>query len=111
MPTLDPISNQATWIMDREVSNPDTGELLDLAGGLIEIVMRDPASKKVIFSGSTDDLKVVVTGIGTYRVTISEADMNNITPKTYDLAGRFTRDGVTEPLFIDQLPVRDGIFA
>src|SRR5262245_24065408 len=108
--TLNPVSNQATWIEDFQLLDIETGDLIDISTATeIKIVVRDPVSKSSVLTLKLSSGEVVVVSIGVFEWRAEASQMRTLTARTYELGCIIDQDGDTVQLIIGTLPVLDGI--
>jgi ribosomal protein L30E len=102
---LDPVSNKATWTVQYELSDAETGDLIDLSDvDTITVSIRDPQTKTQLLSTTGT---VVDTGVFSWTFTATQ--MGTLCAKAYEVGCTLTKDSETLQLLIGQLPVLDGI--
>lgn len=107
---LPPASNKATWAVNYELTDEDTGELLDLSGvDQITIEVRDPESRATVLSGSLTGGEVSVPDTGVFRWEFTAAQMRTLCSKTYEVGCTLTENDETIQLIIGRVPVLDGV--
>ena len=106
-PNIDPAGNRETFIQSFGMTDPETGEPIDLADvTAIAFEIRDPDSRATMLSASigngitleTDDEGAVFT------VRFASASMQGLCAKTYDIVCVITKLGDDIELF-GNLPV------
>ena len=107
--TLPAVTNRATYKEQIEVSDVDTGELIDLTEATITFEIRDPLSRETRLAATlAGGIAVISTGI--FEVTFTAAQMRGLAAATYDVGCVVTRDD-DEQLIAGTLPVLDGHIA
>lgn len=108
--TLDPVSNRATWIVNYEITDVETGDLIDLSGvDEITIEIRDPKTQSAILTGTKTGGDIVISDTGVFTWTFSATDMRTLCAKTYEVGCTLTDNSETVQLMIGTLPVYDGV--
>ncbi len=103
-------SNRAGYSQLFAVADDDTGELLDLSAANIVFEIRDPNTLLPLLRATTADGKASVIDAGTFQVTFSLAEMQQLCPRIYD-AGCTIQNGAADPIqFIaGTIAVFDGV--
>lgn len=106
-----PASNRADWIVDVELIDDDTGELItDLSGVGVYLEVRDKDHDRYRrLTGSTDDGHITILPSGFIEWKFTASEMRTLRPGTYDIGVIVTRDDSTEQEIIGFLPVLDGV--
>ncbi len=102
--TLESVTNQETYIETYEAL--EDGVAIDFTGATIEFAISDPASTSNILFADTDDGITISTT--SFEVRFEESEMNTLCAKSYNVACRYTLDGITTQLFVGILPVVSG---
>lgn len=103
--TLEAASNAADWRGDVELTDPATGDQLDLTGYTIELFVCRPETPKSPLVSSV----LTVTGLGTAQWDVPAATMATLCAGTYAAFVRLTDPfGGRDTLFAGQLPVIEG---
>lgn len=107
---LDPVSNKATWIVNYELTDAETDELIDLSGvDEITIAIRDPKTNSSVLTASKTGGDVVVSDTGVFTWTFTATEMRTLQAKTYEVGCTLTEGSETIQLLIGTLPVYDGV--
>lgn len=107
---LDPVSNRATWIVNYELTDAETGDLIDLSGvDQITICIRDPKTSDAILTGTKTGGDIVISDTGVFTWTFSATQMRKLDAQIYEVGCTITDDNQTVQLIIGMLPVFDGI--
>lgn len=108
--TLEPVSNRATWIANYELTDAETGDLIDLSGvDEITIDIRDPHTRTQMLSATKTGGEIVISDTGVFTWTFSVTQMRTLDPKTYEVGCTLTDNSETVQLLIGMLPVYDGV--
>lgn len=108
--TLDPVSNRQTWVVNYELTDAETDELIDLSGvDEITVCIRDPQSQSAILTATKTGGEIVISDTGVFTWTFSATDMRTLDPKTYEVGCTLEDNDETIQLLIGMLPVYDGI--
>lgn len=108
--TLPPVSNRATWIEAVELTDQETGDLIDLTDCSIEVQVRtQDDSQTTVLSASTDDGDVTIVDTGVFQFEFSATEMAALAPDSYDIGAIITRDGETAQIVIGTIPVLEGV--
>lgn len=102
------VSNRATWRDVIELTDGETGDLIDLTGADLVIEVADDCGRTVL-SATTDNGKVTVISTGAAEFVFTRDEMAALCPGTYRLGGTVTIDDETEQLFFGTVPVIDGV--
>lgn len=101
---LEPVTNQETYIESYEAFEDNVA--IDFTGATIEFAIRDPAcTSNILFADTDDGITISTTA---FEVRFEESEMNTLEAKSYNVACRYTLDGVTTQLFVGTLTVVDG---
>lgn len=107
--TLAAVSNAADWILDAEITDPESGELVDLTGAAISLwVTPEDRPHEALVSGSSADERIVVTGTGTFTATFPAVLMAVLRAGTHRVFVRATIGGTQYQLLSADLPVIEG---
>ena len=108
--SLDPVSNKATWIVNYELSDADTGDLIDLSSvDEITVEVRDAVSKASLLTASKTGGDVVISDTGVFTWTFTATQMRTLGAKTYEVGCTIEDNDEVAQLLIGTLPVHDGI--
>ncbi len=107
--TLAAVSNRADWIIDAEITDPETDDLVDLTGASIAMYIT-PADRPwdTLISGSTDGGEIVITGTGTFTATFLEPTIQKFQEGMHRVFVRATIGGTLYQLLAADLPVIHG---
>lgn len=105
------VSNRADWIDVVEITDAETGELIDLTEASIVLELRPQFDFDCapLLTATTGNGKIVVVALGQVQFTFSRDEMIAIRPGTYDAGLTVSRTGITEQLIIATVAVLDGI--
>lgn len=107
---LQPQSNRATFILEVEISDEETGDPIDLTGCTIEVQVRYQAQNgSTVLSGDTEGGEVTILDTGVFQIEFSATQMASICPDTYDVGAIISRDGETAQILIGTIPVLEGV--
>lgn len=112
-----PISNLATWREVVELTDEETGDLIDLEVDVEEITItvaiRDQRSDSDEIEGTLTGGEIEVLGPGVFEFVFSAGQMSNINPKTYEFGClvKFTdaAGGDTVQVILGTIPVIRGL--
>lgn len=109
--TLSPVSSKATWRETVEVTDAETGDLIDLVTDVdaITVKLREVDSATEVLTASLADGTVTVIGTGVLEFLFTVAQMDGIVPKTYEVGVLIEIDGDTTQLILGYLPVLKGL--
>lgn len=103
------VSNRVDWILDAEITDPETDDLVDLTGAAITLwVTHADRPHQAIFSGSTSSGEIAITGTGTFTATFPAATMQALRAGEHRAFVRATVGGVQHQLLAADLPVIEG---
>jgi hypothetical protein len=103
-----PVTNREDWIASVQVRNDD-GELVDLTGGEIVLSVQDKNTLQNVLTATTTAGTITITGLGMFEFTFTVDQMRGLAAKTYSLGSTVKLNGVTQQLFVGDVPVLDGI--
>jgi hypothetical protein len=107
--TLSQVSNQADWIESLEITDADTGDVIDLSDATeIIIEIKTQGRDNVLQSASLTDETVEHVETGVIQWSFTDTQMQTLCSGTYDVKIRITKDDIVTQLFIGTLPVLDG---
>jgi len=111
--TFATISNREDWNFTVELTEAETGDVVDLTGVAVDIALRAAGDTTALLTGDIDDGHVSIVGDpidGIFTVTFTETEVSVLCAKTYEVGIRLTNPaGDMSQLFIGTLPVLDGI--
>ncbi len=109
--TLPRVSNRADWIEVVEITDADTGELIDLtdASLVLEVRPQHHTGCSPTLSASSSDGKIVIIDLGQAQFTFTRDEMIGVKPGTYEAGLTISRAGITEQLIIATVAILDGI--
>lgn len=107
--SLPTISNRADWKFELELTDNDTGEVIDTTGCTMNIVVRDGKGAIKLQGDTTDKINTLATGV--IQIWFTEDDVDGICAGQYDAGLTITGNGETVQLFIGTVPVVDGVVA
>lgn len=106
---LDAASNRADLIIDIELTDDATGDLVPLDGAVITMMICDPAdTQRAIVTASTADGRVTIAGPGVATIAIPPEIMSTLCAGEHPTFIRVAIGGVTTQLFAGSLPIIDG---
>lgn len=105
---LSPQSNRETFVRLFELTDADTGELLDLSDVDIVFEVANPVSGSAELSAEVGS-GITVVSTGVFQVKFVRSDMINLDPQTYKVGCTISDDDETVQYFIGTLPVLDGV--
>lgn len=110
IPSLDPVSNQATWRDTVELRDEDN-ELIDLEEDVTEITfrVREEGHETVELEATLTGGEIEVVGLGTFEFVFTVTQMQGVEPKTYEAGVTVTADGDTEQVILGHVPVLRGL--
>lgn len=105
------VSNRADWIEVVEITDAETGELIDLtdANLILEVRPQHHTDCSPTLSASTGNGKIVIIDLGQAQFTFDRAEMIGVRPGTYEAGLTISRAGITEQLIIAIVAILDGI--
>lgn len=108
--TLSPASNCATWSESYELSDAETGDLIDLSEvDEITLVVRDQDSKSAVLTLTLTGGDITIVDTGVFQWRAEDTSMESLCAKSYFVGATIEQDDDTVQLFIGFLPVIDGI--
>src|SRR4051794_32552835 len=107
--TLDSASNRAGWVQIIEIQDEDTGDAIDISGASIIVEVRDPISRYIVISATTDNGSVTIVDTGVFQISVDPSVMRCIQAKAYEIGATITINGETRQLIVGTLPIVDGI--
>lgn len=108
---LSPVSNRATWIEQIGLTDTDSEEPIDLEEADIVVEVRDPETKCLLLSATTDNDKVeIIDGEdGIFQWTFSVDEMSDLCAGIYDVGITVTQEDVVTQLMAGSIQVIDGV--
>ena len=107
---LSPASNRATWSESYELTDSETGDLINLSNvDEITLEVRDPSSKSVVLSLTKTASEITIVDTGVFQWRAEASDMRGLSAKTYEVGCVIEQDDDEVQLLIGYLPVLDGI--
>jgi hypothetical protein len=108
-----PVSNQADWLCNVQMTDKATGELLDLTGGsapltwTIEarLVGRRPLRPWLAASSTDGSGALTVAGLGILKIWFPVAQMQSLEPGSYEISLIVTNGAFTRQMSLGLLPV------
>jgi hypothetical protein len=94
------------WNYQFEVSDEETGDLIDLTGAFIAIAITDADGCQRIYA-TTDNGKITIVSTGVFTLTIPYSE-TNLCAGTYDIGGYYQLGGETPDLLEGSISVRTG---
>jgi hypothetical protein len=115
---LPPVSNRQSWDLICRITNPVTGDPVDLTGCTIRVELRSRLYGGTALAASTADGTItlldetldsgaVVSPI--FQASFSVTQMESLCSGTWDIGCVIVRNGKTLQLLAAQLPVVDGV--
>lgn len=98
--------NYADWNMQLQVTDADTGALMDFTGAAIEIAVKD-ANNCQKLTGTVDNGKVTIPSTGIIEWLFPATDMQALCVGQYKMGGVYQLNGETVALFTGELSVAD----
>jgi hypothetical protein len=97
--SLAPVTNADDWIDSFELTDAETGDLIDISGATeIEINVRERKSLANVLSGSLTGGEITRPETGVFQVAFSADDMGALDAGTYDVIVRIVIDSISTPL-------------
>jgi len=107
---LQAASNRADLLFEVKLTDPVTNDLVDFTGATITISLRPQTQSAPTVTGSNHDGHVIVTGLGTFDVHFTRAEMTQFSAGDIDVGITvLLADGITRQLFAGQIPIIDGV--
>lgn len=109
--TLPTVSNLATWRELVEVTDAETGELIDLVTDVdaISVTLRDPDNFSTALTASLGDGTVTVIDDGVLEFLFTAGQMDDLCPKTYEVGILVTIDEEVTQLLLGYVPIVRGL--
>ena len=107
--TLSPTTTQEDWKLIVEIDDEDTGEALDLTGATIVFEVRDPKSRGIVLSATSNNGKILMLDTGIFRVLFVRSEMLGLAAQNYEVGCVLTINGETKQYIIGTVPVLDGV--
>lgn len=101
-------TNNADWNMQIQVTDSDTGNLIDFTGASVRVQVKD-ASHCTKLDGSVDNGKVTIPSPGVIEWLFPETDMRTLCAGQYKIGGVYRLNDETISLFTGELAVSDGV--
>lgn len=98
--------NNADWNMQLQVTDADTGALLDFTGAAIEIAVKDANNCQKLL-GTVDNGKITLPSTGIIEWLFPATDMQSLCAGQYKMGGVYQLNGETIALFTGELSVND----
>lgn len=95
------------WIYQFEVSDEETGDLIDFTGAYIAMSITDADGCQKV-SATTTNGKITIIGTGVIQLTLRYAD-TNLCAGSYNIGGFYQLNGDTLDLLDGSIAVRKGI--
>jgi len=105
---LDTITTSGDLILSIQMSDSETGELLDLTGATFDFALQRGVSTAIL-TGSTADGHITNPATGIVHVQFLESELNDLEVGTYNAGMTIHRDGFSQTLFLGTVPVLDGV--
>jgi|SRR5215468_763807 len=106
--TLEATSNREHWIVDWEVRDENSNELVNLTGAVIVVFVRDQNTKEALVQGSIADGHVHISDVGVFNFVFTPDEMQSLVAGSYDAFVRITLNTITHQILAGTLPVVDG---
>lgn len=107
---LTPVSNRETWTGSYEVSDAETGDLIDLSTATeITIEVRAPTTGSPEFTLSLTGGDITIAALGVFEWRAEASAMRSLCAKTYEIGCTIEIGDDTVQLIVGRLPVIDGI--
>lgn len=102
-------SNRATWRDILEISDADTGDLIDLTGARITMTLCGERGDKLTVS--TDDGSINVIDLGKAEFVFTKGQMGGLCAGSYSIGARVQRetDGDVEQLIEGSVYIYEGV--
>lgn len=98
--------NNADWNMQLQVSDNDTGALMDFTGAAVEIAVKDADGNQRL-TGTVENGKVTLPSTGIIEWLFPASDMQSLCVGQYKMGGVYRLNGETIALFSGDLSVAD----
>jgi hypothetical protein len=110
IPMLEPVSNQATWRDTVELRDEDD-ELIDLEQDVTAITfrVRDTECDSTVLEATLAAATIDVVGDGVFQFVFTQAQMQTLDPKIYEVGALVTVDGDVEQVILGRIPVLKGL--
>lgn len=106
---LEAVTNREDWIDQAQVTDGDTGTLVDLSAATIAMDVRDQKSKCRVLTATLANSKISLVSTGIFEWTFTAADMHGICAGTYDVGITVEIADVTKQLFVGTVSIVDGV--
>lgn len=107
--SLAPVSNADDWIDSFELTDAETGDLIDISTATeIEINVRDRKSRTNRLSGSLTGGEITRPQTGIFQWSFDADEMATLCTGTYEVVMRIEIDAISTALVIGTLPVVNG---
>ena len=100
--------NNADWKTQFQFTDGETGDLIDFTGADIQIEVKD-FDGCLRIEATTGNGKIVITGLGTFELTVPKSEMQNLCAGAYKTGGVYSLNDETISLFTGPLSVFDGV--
>jgi len=107
--TLSPTTTQEDWKLIVEIDDEDTGEALDLTGATIVFEVRDPKSRGIVLSATSNNGKILILDTSIFQVLFVRSEMLGLVAQNYEVGCVLTVNGETKQYIIGSVPVLDGV--
>lgn len=101
-------TNNADWLLQFELRDGDTDDLLDLSAATIEIDVRDNGGCEIL-TATTSNGRVEQVSTGIIEMTIPASAMSDVCVGTYKFGGRYTLNDETISIFTGTVQIIDGV--
>lgn len=98
--------NNADWNMQLQVTDADTGALMDFTGASIEIAVKDQNNCEKL-TATVDNGKITLPSTGVIEWLFPVTDMQGLCAGQYKMGGVYKLNGKTIALFTGELSVVD----
>jgi len=105
---LDTVTTSSDLILSIQMSDSDTGQLLDLTGATFDFALQRD-DKTPILTGSTASGNITNPATGVVHIQFLESELNDLLVGTYNSAVTIHRDGFSQTILLGTIPVLDGV--
>lgn len=107
---LESVTNREDWVVPVEVTDPDSGDPIDITAATITLAVRDQKTKTQALEATVGDGITITDGPGgTFQWAFTESQMHGLCATTYDVGLVIEINAVKTQLFVGTVPVLDGI--
>lgn len=105
---LPPVSNRVPWIDDYKLTDDENGQPFDISDATeITVEIFDPEESTAKLSATLTGGSITRIETGVFEWTFTQAQMQTLLPKVYDLNISIVKDEIPVMLMICALPVID----